>query len=128
MKKNKVILDTNFLLVPYQYCLDIFTEIDFLIGSSEFVISKGILNELKEISKRKAKAGLAARFALKMIDKNKHRFNILSSVEPADKWIFEYAKKYSIPVATNDREILRNLKYNKIKAIVVKSRSRLDLV
>lgn len=128
MKKNKVILDTNFLLVPYQYCLDIFTEIDFLIGSSEFVISKGILNELKEISKRKAKAGMAARFALKMIDKNKHRFTILSSVEAADRWIVEYAKKYSIPVATNDKEILRNLKHIKIKAIVVKSRSRLDIV
>lgn len=128
MKKNKVILDSNFLLVPYKYHIDIFLEINCLIGNIYFVISKGILNELKSLSNKRGRTALEARFALKLIEKNKEKIKIVSSIEPVDGWILRYAKKYRAIVCTDDIKLKNSLRREKIRVLMVKSKSRIDYV
>lgn len=126
MKKNKVILDSCFLLVPYKFHIDIFRELRYLIGDIEFIISKGIINELKLLSSKKGKTALEARFALKIIENNKKSIKIIPSVKSVDEWILDYAKKYKAIVCTNDIKLKNRLKKEEIKTILVKSKSKVD--
>ncbi len=68
---KKVILDTNFLLIPGQFKIDIFTEIRCLVDFQYrfFIIDKTIneLNQIIEDSKAKAKDRECARIGLDLI-------------------------------------------------------------
>ena len=60
---KKVILDTNFLLLPFQFKLDIFSEIERVLEMpKEILVPSLVLEELKRLSargNRAAKLGLA---------------------------------------------------------------------
>ena len=62
-----IILDTNFLMVPAQYKVDIFSEIERICGFSyELVVPDVVVKELEKIAAgQKGKA--AARMALQLI-------------------------------------------------------------
>jgi hypothetical protein len=123
MPPRPVILDTNFLLLPFQYKIDIFTEIDYLLEMEhEFVISSAEIRELERLSEDKGKKGIAARLALKMVDAN--RIEIVESKKPVDDWIVEYAEKTGAIVCTNDRKLRKRLKEVDIKIIALLGKSR----
>ncbi len=127
MEDTKIALDTNFLLVPYKYTIDIFEQMRYLIeGKIIFVISKGILNELNSISKIKGKTGLSARFALKLIEKNKENILIIPSAGKVDEWLYLYAKENNAIVGTEDLRLKSRLRREKIRMIVIKSKSIVD--
>ena len=69
----QIILDTNFLLVPFQYNIDIFTEIDSICNFDyNIVVVEGTIKELnKIIDEQKGINSKAAKFALDII-KSKH--------------------------------------------------------
>ena len=103
---KKIILDTNFLLIPIQFKLDIFSEIDriCLFKYKLYIIDKTI-DELKEITKKqKGKHKLAARIALQLI-KKKNISIIKTKQGKVDNLILELLNKNCI-LATQD-ELLR---------------------
>lgn len=128
MGTKKVILDTNFLMVPYKYNLDVLSEVAYLIPGSDFVISKGVVNELKTIATKKGKTGMSARFALKMLKSNEDKITIIPSVESVDRWILSYAKKYRAIVCTDDIKLKNLLRKEKLRVVMVKAKSRVDYV
>ncbi len=107
----KVVLDTNFLMLPHQFGVDIF---EFLKDYTLLVLSPCV-KELEALSKKKSDDGVAAKIALELIEKKKVK--IIDSKENADKAILEYAKEHKMPVATNDKELLKALKTNGIRII-----------
>ena len=66
---KKILLDTNFLLIPHQFRVDIFTQIDRIVTFRyKFFILDKTLEELKKIvEEQKGKDKDAARIALKLI-------------------------------------------------------------
>jgi rRNA-processing protein FCF1 len=114
-------------MLSYKYRVDIFNQIKFLVEcKTEFVISNGIMNELFSLSKNRGKTGMGARFALKLIEKNKNSIILISSSDKVDEWIFEYAKENNAFVCTDDARLKTKLKREKIKTIVIKSKSVVD--
>jgi len=129
MASRPVVLDTNFLLIPFQFKIDIVGEIDYLVEISHtFVISSRTLAELKKIAQSVGKNGMAARLALKMIVANQARIETVKSESPVDDWIVEYAKHNNAIVCTNDSVLRRRLKPFRIKVITLKSKSKLGFV
>ncbi|MEM4272094.1 MAG: hypothetical protein QXH30_00745 [Candidatus Bilamarchaeaceae archaeon] len=127
MSRKKVVLDTNFLLVPYQFGIDIFTEMERVLeGPHEFIIPSGVALELEKIGKGKGKEGAAARFAARLVAKMGCR--IVPSEGNVDDWIFEYALKEGAAVATNDRPLRNRLKRNRVKVISLRSRCGIGVV
>jgi len=58
----KVILDSNFLLVPFQFRIDIFEELNNLLGKAEPIVLSTTLDVATndaELRKRLRRAGLA---------------------------------------------------------------------
>ena len=129
MAQRPVILDTNFLLIPFQFKIDIFRELDYLMEfSHNYVVTSKTLNELAKLAKAIGKDGMAARLAIKLVEANKQKIEIITNERYVDDWIVEYAKSNHAIVCTNDSELRQRLKQLKIKTITMKSKSKLGYV
>src|SRR3989338_2348405 len=124
----KVIFDTNFLLIPCLFKVDIFAEADKLILEkySSCIVEQSI-RELKKImtsgNGREKRADL---FALSIIKKKKLEILFFSGKD-ADSAILEAARANDIIVATQDRELKIELKKLKKKTLVLRQKSHLEL-
>jgi len=129
MPSRPVILDTNFLLIPFQFRIDILRELEYLLEySHHYVISSKTIDELKKLGKMIGKDGMAARLALKLVEANKGRIEIIKSGKYVDEWIVEYAKQNGAIVCTNDSALRRKLRSLDLKVISMKSKSKLGVV
>ncbi len=109
---KKIILDTNFLLIPAQFKVDIFSEIERVC---DFKYSLNVLDktvgELKGIvQKQKGKQKLAAALALKLLKAKKVKVIKTEKGKYVDDVLVEMAKKGDILVATQDRALKKRLK------------------
>ena len=108
---KKIILDTNFLLIPYQFKVDIFSEIrricDF--NYSLFVIDKTVDELNRIVLSSKVKDRLAAVLALKLIAHAKVKEIKTGKEMDADLLIIKAADRDTI-VATQDTALKSRLK------------------
>ncbi|MCI0504407.1 nucleotide-binding protein [Candidatus Micrarchaeota archaeon] len=129
MAPRQVILDTNFLFLPFQFKIDILRELDYLIEPSHrYVISSKTISELKKIGKKIGKDGMAARLALKLVEANRSQIDIVESSQHVDDWIVEYSKANRAIACTNDSDLRKRLRALDIKVVTMKSKSKLGFV
>jgi rRNA-processing protein FCF1 len=129
MPSRPVILDTNFLLVPFQFKIDILRELEYLLETSHhYVISSKTMDELRKLGKAIGKDGMAARLAIKLVEANSSKIEMIKSSKYVDEWIVEYAKHNHAIVCTNDSDLRKKLKSLDIKVISMKSKSKLGVV
>lgn len=123
---RKILLDTNFLLVPFQFGLDVFGEMrEVFEGEYLLVVPTGVVGELEKLASGKGKEGAAARFGLKLLSLRK--IERVESSGNVDGWILEYARKEGAVVATNDRALRENLKKKGVKVLSLLSRARIGI-
>ena len=106
---QKILLDTNFLLIPYQFKVDIFSEIERICDFpyNLYMLDKSIdeLNKIIRTPKKKDKA--AAKLALALI---KGRIKILKSQGSfVDDILASIADDNTI-IATQDKELKKRIK------------------
>ena len=127
---KKIILDTNFLLIPGEFRVDIFEEIKRIMPEkyNVYIIDKTedeLLNLIK--TKRKIKIKTAAKIGLQLIK----RYNIkkIKTTAPyhVDRLILEQVKKEKYVVATQDANLKRKLKAKKIQRIVLRKKQYLEI-
>ena len=126
--KTKIILDTNFLLIPVQFKVDIYSEIDRICDFSyELVTVKEVVSELEHLIAKGSKSKKAAKLALQMLKKFQIRtLRDRKVFKRADEAIIAIADKNSI-VATQDMELKRLLKKNAVRLIVLRQKQYLKL-
>lgn len=122
----QVILDTNFLLIPGMFKIDIFSEINKLMDFHHqlYIIDKS-LDELKKIAETgNGKEKTAAKLAI-VLSKQKN-IKILGSLfqKNVDDAIVSKASK-DFYVATQDKELKRRLKEKNIKIITLRNKNHL---
>ena len=117
---KKILLDTNFLLIPAKFKVDIFSEIDRLcnFGYKLFIVDKtiGELNNI--VDKQKGKEKAAAKLALLLI-KNK-KVEIIKTEEGKVDDIILGLNGYI--VATQDKELKRRLKKKDLETITLRQK------
>ena len=129
MPPRSVVLDTNFLLIPFRFRINIFRELDYLIETAHsYVISSKTLGELKKLGRSIGKDGMAARLALKMVEAVKPKIEIIKNEMNVDEWIVDYAEKSGAIVCTNDAKLRKRLKPLHVKVVALKSKSKLGYV
>lgn len=125
---RKVIFDANFFFLPLQFKVDIFSEIEALIGRFEPIVLSTTLEELRKLSEAKSeKLSRQAISALKLAEKCKIIKVDRRPGESYDDVILRLAKKYSSAVATNDGELRRKLREAGIPTIFLRQRAYLQL-
>ena len=131
---KKIILDTNFLLLPFTRKIDVFSEIErIMYDPYKIIVLKKTVDELKKIQKeQKGKHKHNAKAALDLIKakkpiilevKQKDLNRTVNSKDViADDIIMEISDKNTI-VATNDKNLQKNLKNKNIKLLILKKKT-----
>lgn len=127
MTKKKVIIDTNFLLIPGQFKVDIFTQTKELMNDSFtlHIIDKSIaeLNKLTVAGKERNR--LAAKLALVLIrQKNLKTLHSFGSRKSVDDIIVRKADKDTF-VATQDKALRERLRAKGAKIIGLRQKKYL---
>lgn len=125
----KILLDTNFLLIPTQFKVDIFSEIERIANFPyKLYILKQTIDELKNIiEKQRGKHREAANLALKLI-KQKDLNTIKNSQKGIVDDIILNIVDSGFIVATQDKELKKALKNKKIKTISLRAKKYLIMV
>lgn len=110
----KALLDTNFMMVPHQFGVDIYEFLKYYEIATLF----SCIEELKKISKRGSEDGKAAKIALQLVKRNS--VEIIKAGGRTDKAILDYAAAERCAVATNDKNLIKALKNKGIKIIRLK--------
>jgi rRNA-processing protein FCF1 len=128
---DRIIADTNFLLMQFEYGIDMPSEL-LRIASEPFtlVVPSIVMEELQALAGRNGRRATAARFALQTLPKIGLRFKVAveKSSGPADEWIFKFAQKNRVAVATNDVPLRKRLLAFGVPIIAMKGKSKLDYV
>lgn len=117
ISKNTVVLDTNALLMPFEFSLNIDSELRGLLGSCEILVPGSMLRELKRSGSKYAKAALEL----------SKRYRIVETEKQGDDGVLDVAIRFGAIVVTNDSELRKRLHEKKIRTIHLRSRSHLVL-
>jgi len=125
----KVILDSNFLLVPSQFKLDIFEGLTSLLNQSyEPILLSTTLHELQRMASEGApKLRKQTQVALKLAEKCRLVNVQRRTKETNDDVIIRVALQQKCTVATNDSALRRRLRDISIPVIYLRQKSRLEL-
>jgi len=124
----RVLIDTNFFLLPARFKVDIFAEMERVVGGShEFFTIKPVVRELRGLAIGKGKDCRAAKVGLQLL--KKERIEILETEEEnADKAILEMSEKEGFVVATQDAELREKVRKKNGKVIYLRAKQYLVLV
>ncbi|RLF81677.1 nucleotide-binding protein [Thermococci archaeon] len=130
MRKWIVVPDTNFLLVPGQFGVDIIGELHRILDVKfEILIPNVVLDELEVIERKvKGKDLIAVKMAKKLAEK----FNTIEigrfGEKPIDQQILEFALKTpNVIVCTNDKALKRKLREIGIPVVYLRQKKILEL-
>jgi uncharacterized protein len=131
-KKTQVILDTNFLLIPGEKGVDVFSEIDRILSEPyELCVLDKTLAELEKIvaNSAKKKEGFNAKLGIVLLKQKNLKILTSFSEEYADKAIVEYAEKNpeGVVVATQDKGLRDKLKRIPVRVIQLRQEKYLVL-
>ncbi|MGP8320704.1 MAG: type II toxin-antitoxin system VapC family toxin [Methanosarcinaceae archaeon] len=117
----KVIIDTNALMIPVQFNVDIFDELQRL-GFDEFVLPKAVLDELDTlVGRSKGKDRMAAKVARSLAG----RCKVVDITGFADDVIAELAWDSNAAVLTNDIRLKNRLREKGITVVYLRQKNRL---
>ncbi|MFX1496455.1 MAG: PIN domain-containing protein [Promethearchaeota archaeon] len=140
MFKNAVVIDSNFILLPFQFKIDYFNEINLMLeGKTCFIIYKQILDELEAKSRRHLKTTkfqLELNSSLRYIDSNQERFNIKiinkvkSEFVTTDAFLIKQCidlkeKEWRVFLATNDSKLRKEVNRLGISTIFLRQKKYL---
>ena len=122
----KVLLDTNFLLLPHQHKVDVFDEVERIVPESyDLVTLTPVLRELAHLASQGGEDAVAAKIGLELLGRRNVR--VIDAEGSADDAIVKFAleNKGNILVCTNDAGLKRRLNAAFVPLIVMRSKSHL---
>ena len=124
----KVILDSNFLMIPFQFNLDVFQEIEFLLQKKvDFIVPSAVKSELTGLSARGGEGAAEASLALQLASRCRVVEVTLETNETVDDAIVKASQKLGAVVATNDIELKNRLKLLKVPVVYLRDKSKLEV-
>jgi rRNA-processing protein FCF1 len=124
-----VLLDTNFLFIPFRFGVDIFEEIRQNLGENvKCLVTRPVLEEL-DLLRRGAKPGFLKEidFARKIAEKCDLFEDSLRDGETVDQALVRVAFEQKFYVATNDAELRKALKKDGVSVVFLRQRSFLEV-
>jgi len=118
-----VVFDSSAILMLFEYSISLEQELVRLLGNYEIVVPSKIVEELKFLcEKGKGKKKQYAKPALKLIENYKI---VTDKSENADNAVLNIAKKLNGIVFSNDKELKKRAKKEKIKTIFMRNKKYL---
>jgi len=114
-------------MIPVQFGIDIFSEIEALVGAYEPVTLEDVTRELAGIASGRGRDAAAARVGIRLagrcrVEKSPHK------EVPVDERIILYAVENECMVATNDRLLKSALLNRNIDVIYLREKKKLEII
>ena len=121
MDSKEVVIDTNFFMVPFQFNVDIITELENTLPSYKLTTPSFVINELKGLKKNnKGKTRLNANLALKLANSSKVEIKDISLLE--NETVDDALLRVSEVLATNDIELKNRAKDKGITVVYLRQK------
>ena len=119
-----VVLDTNILLVPYQFGVDVLEEIKRILPGVKVYTIPQVVREVKKLARGSLHERLGARIAERLLE----RIKVLDVDPeiPTDRMLVHLAKEGYV-IATNDRELRRRIREVGGYSIYLREKNHLEL-
>jgi rRNA-processing protein FCF1 len=124
-----ILFDTNFLLIPSRFGVDIFSELDRLVGGIyQCVVMSAVLDELRRIDgkERRTRAG-ENDLAVSLSRRCSYLNEPLRHGEIVDDQIVRLSVREGYAVATTDADLRRRLRSRGVPVFYLRQRNHLDL-
>jgi rRNA-processing protein FCF1 len=125
-----VVVDANFLTVPYQFSVDVFSESKMVLEQRvDFVILRSVLEEINKLAETaRGSDKRAFRIALELAENCK----IVDVLEPfsemaVDDQLIEHTAQVGGVLATNDKELRARARVRGIPVLLLRGKKRLVL-
>jgi rRNA-processing protein FCF1 len=120
---RKVVIDTNGFMIPGQFGIDLFSELERL-GCDTFLITRASVRELERIcSHGRGKDARAAKIALSLLD----RCTVIEKEGFADDIILDLAVDMNAQVLSNDIELKKRLCSKGVTIVQLRGKTHLSL-
>ncbi|MHA1924608.1 MAG: type II toxin-antitoxin system VapC family toxin [Candidatus Thorarchaeota archaeon] len=125
-----VVVDANFLTVPYQFNVDIFSETKMVLEQRvDFVILSSVLEEINKLAETaRGSDKRAFRIALELAE-NCRIVDVQDSIAEmaVDDQLIEHTAKVGGVLATNDKELRARARVRGIPVLLLRGKKRLVL-
>ena len=122
MNSKEVVIDTNFFMVPFQFNVDIITELENKLPSYKLITPSFVINELKGLKRNtKGKVRLNANLALKLANSSKVEIKDISLLE--NETVDDALLRVSEVLATNDIELKKRAKAKGITVVYLRQKN-----
>lgn len=118
---TKILLDTNFLVAPFQFSFDMFEEIERIYPYAELYTLQDALNEAKSIEN-----GKYGDLVEQIIERKDVEVLETEGEGIVDDLIVEVSDDFV--VATNDKELKNRIKDRGRPVIIIRSKNHLEVV
>lgn len=119
--EKRVILDTNFLVAPFQLSLDVFEELEMEFPTGDFFVLESVVQEAKSIE-----GGKYGDLVDKLLDTQDVEVLEDSHGRSVDDALVEASNHFVI--ATNDKELKERLLENNAEVVIIRSESYLEVL
>ena len=116
----KAVLDTNFLMMPAQFKINIYEEIGKNIPDVEFVTSERVVEELEMLGEN------ASKLAIRLLKHNGVKVEAMG--KPADEKLMDYAYKNGAVLCTNDRELRQKALEKGVTVMFMRSKKKIEMM
>jgi rRNA-processing protein FCF1 len=123
----KVLLDTNALMMPVQFRIDLFEELRSLLGTYEPLVLTCVKHELEGLSRGGGNDAAAARAGLIFAGRCRE-VEGQEKVLPVDDRVAAYAAAEGCMVVTNDRRLRNALLAAGVPVISLRSQKKLEIL
>jgi len=114
---QKVVLDTNALLMPFEFSLNIDYELKRLLGQCEIYVPGPVIGELRRLKNKHAKAAIALA----------RKYPIFETQLQGDDGVIDAGTRLGAFVVTNDIILRGKLRKRGLKVIFLRSSNHLAL-
>lgn len=121
----RVLFDANALMMPLETGVDLFSEVQALVGAFEPVVPTEVRAELAGLARQQGRRGAAARFGLTLASRCAEE--PLGTEGTVDAGISAYARDCGCLVATSDRALRRALLRDGVPVIALRGPRRVTL-
>lgn len=112
-----VLLDANALLMPFQFRVNLESELRRLLGDPAIAVPTPVVSELRILSERDRNAKAALRLA--------NRYRTMEAAGSADDALLDLAVQHGAAVVTLDQPLLERLRAAGVPRIFLRSRNHL---
>ncbi len=108
---KSIVLDANALLMPFQFKVNLDRELKRLFGDVPILVPSSVLGELGNALDKNARAALALA----------RKYHIAETELSGDDAIMDVAMRHESAVVTNDRELIRRLRAERVPIVRLRS-------